>query len=101
MEHHLGRMQLQGLMAAFAVDPRGRDWLVTGTRRGALGLWDMRFQVCSALSSVVLLWAGVAWRACACCLCAAMSLQCFADPAGPGLGLCIQPAYCFIPEQLY
>ncbi|KAK9806003.1 hypothetical protein WJX73_003643 [Symbiochloris irregularis] len=38
----------EGLMHRFAVDPRGADWLVTGTRRGCMGLWDMRFRVRAA-----------------------------------------------------
>lgn len=36
---------MQGLLTRFALDPAGADWLVAGTRKGVVGLWDMRFQV--------------------------------------------------------
>ncbi len=35
----------QGLLAALAVDPGGGSWLLTGSSRGRLDLWDMRFQL--------------------------------------------------------
>lgn len=37
---------LQGCWPALAVDAEGRNWLVCGSTRGQLSLWDMRFQAC-------------------------------------------------------
>ena len=36
---------LQGLLERLAVDPSGPNWLMTGSSRGHLTLWDMRFQL--------------------------------------------------------
>lgn len=38
-------MVLQGLLERLAVDPSGPNWLMTGSSRGHLTLWDMRFQL--------------------------------------------------------
>ena len=35
----------QGLLERLAVDPSGPSWLMTGSSRGHLTLWDMRFQL--------------------------------------------------------
>jgi hypothetical protein len=35
----------QGLLERLAVDPGGPAWLLSGTSRGHLTLWDMRFQL--------------------------------------------------------
>lgn len=36
---------MQGLLEKLAVDPSGPNWLMTGSSRGHLTLWDMRFQL--------------------------------------------------------
>ena len=36
---------MQGLLERMALDPWGRNWLVTGSTRGHLSLWDMRFRL--------------------------------------------------------
>ena len=36
---------MQGLLERLAVDPSGPNWLMTGSSRGHLTLWDMRFQL--------------------------------------------------------
>ena len=42
-------MPVQGLLTCFACDPVRRDWLVTGSAKGNVAVWDLRFQVsCSA-----------------------------------------------------
>ena len=39
------RAAVQGLLERLAVDPSGANWLMTGSSRGHLTLWDMRFQL--------------------------------------------------------
>ena len=41
----------QGLLTGFACDPVRRDWLVTTSARGRVGVWDLRFQACPAPGS--------------------------------------------------
>ena len=36
---------MQGLLTCFACDPVRRDWLVTGSAKGSVAIWDLRFQV--------------------------------------------------------
>ena len=38
-------LQLQGLLQRLACDGPDSPWLLTGTSRGQLTLWDMRFQI--------------------------------------------------------
>lgn len=36
---------MQGLLERLAVDTAGANWLLTGSSRGHLTLWDMRFHL--------------------------------------------------------
>ena len=36
---------MQGLLLRLACDPSGNAWLVTGSSRGQLTLWDVRFRL--------------------------------------------------------
>lgn len=46
MPGELSSCFVQGCWPALAADGEGSNWLVCGSSRGWLSLWDMRFQVC-------------------------------------------------------
>ena len=45
-------MPAQGLLTCFACDPVRRDWLVTGSAKGNVAVWDLRFQVSCSVKRI-------------------------------------------------